>query len=90
MTDELKDLYNDRDSRLNTVVAPDKYRYWRMLREIKAEHERLDIDDKPTFEQYTLDTYGIQMFNDQESGYISANMQVVDEQKYLLAVLKFT
>ena len=90
--DEMKDLYTTADSRLNAVVAPDKYEYWRMLRNIRDEYAGdnanltiVDVD----FKTYLEDRWGFRIHIDEKTGGVMADYTVVDEAKYMLALLKF-
>lgn len=88
MSDDIKDLYNNTESRMNAVVADEKYHYWKMLLKIKHEFMK-DPDEFVDLPSYTREKYGIQMFLDEDSQYISPFFDIVDEKKYLLALLKF-
>lgn len=94
--DELKDLYKDADSRLNTVVSPDKYEFWRMLRKIHGDYyPDLPTPSKPVnlvdkkFVAYVEEKWGIKIHLDPQTGGILADHTIMDEEKYLLAILKF-
>jgi hypothetical protein len=92
MDDDLKDLYTTTDARLNTVVAPDKYEYWTMLRKIRTEfandNANLSIVDKQ-FTDYLEEQWGIKLRIDLDTGGVTSDYTVVDETKYMLAILKF-
>lgn len=87
MSDE---LYSTRQQRLNTVSSPEKYKWWTILLGIKTELEASVARkiDTPELHDYTLDQYGVKIFYDEVS--ISPDYQIVDQGKYLIAVLKFT
>jgi hypothetical protein len=90
---EMKDLYKDADSRLNTIVAPDKYKFWTMLRRIRDEYAGdnanltvVDVD----FKTYLENKWGLRIHIDEATGGVMADYTIIDEGKYMLALLKFT
>lgn len=91
MTDP--NLYRDADARFNTVVG--KHDYFELLRRIRSEFDGRMLDsysyefNQGDFLRYTEEHYGIQPMFDTTYQAVTGEFNIVDEQKYLLAKLKF-
>ena len=90
MTDE---YYNTPAARLDTVIGGDSGHYIR-LRKCKEEYDRLadavEIGQGfLIFTDFVREWYGVKMVMDTGDGGISLDYEVVDEQKYMIFVLKF-
>ena len=66
--------------------------YWRMLAMVRADYFNQTVEKHhPTtngFFEYMLTQYGVKVDTD-ESGNITQNLNIVDESKYLLLVMKY-
>jgi hypothetical protein len=87
-------LYANAHARFDTVVGENQY--FAFLRKIREEFDlRTPYDsyayefDQGDFERYVLENYGIRITFDVTYSAITADYTVVNEQKYLIAVLKF-
>ena len=78
-----RDLYRDRDARLDTVVG-DGAAYWAMLGRILLDAKDNDADMQNWCEQ----EHGFRMVYDNE-GNITSTPDIVDPQKFMLCVLKY-
>jgi hypothetical protein len=65
------------------------YDFWKTLRKANVDYLNLDVNGEGTFGEFILYNYGIQLFYDND-GAIKAHFDVVDEQKHLLFVLKYS
>jgi hypothetical protein len=88
-------LYSNLETRLDTILGNvnddriKKYDFWKALKKANDDYLSIDIYGDGTFSEFVLYNYGIQLhFN--SDGQIIANVDVVDEQKHLLFVLKYT
>jgi hypothetical protein len=79
-----RDLYKDRDARLDTVVG-DGRDYWAMLGRILQDAKDRDVLMQDWCEQ----EHGFRMVYD-DDGNITAEPDITDPQKYMLCVLKYT
>jgi hypothetical protein len=84
MTDP--NLYRDSAARFDTVVGNNEY--FILLRKMRDEYNNFNIPPTP-FEEYVLEKYGVQIMFDTISDTISPNYKIIDEEKYLLARIKF-
>ena len=87
------EYYNTPAARLDTVIGGDSGHYIR-LRKCKEEYDRLadavEIGQGfLTFTDFAREWYGVRMVMDTGDGGISLDYEVVDEQKYMIFVLKF-
>lgn len=86
-------LYANSDTRFDTVVG--QHRYYELLRKIRSEYDNLKIDsysyefDQGDFLNYVESLYGFRPMFDTTYQAITAEFAIIDEDKYLLARLKF-
>ena len=86
--------YNTPAARLDTIIGGDSSHYIR-LRRCKEYYDQL-ADAVPigqgflTFNDFMREWYGVKMVMDTGDGGISLDYEVVDEQKYLVFMLKFS
>ena len=78
-----RDLYKDRDARLDTVVG-DGRDYWAMLGRILQDAK----DRNVLMQDWCEQEHGFRMAYDSD-GNITAEPDIVDAQKYMLCVLKY-
>lgn len=86
--DSIKDLYATSDSRLDTVLDRSDVAFWRTLRNLKSQ---LDLGGL-VFQDFLLEEYGIKLtMTSNENGHegFVPKAQIVDEQKYLMFLLKY-
>ena len=93
MTDP--NLYKDSDARFNTVIGDNAY--FTLLRGIRTEFDNTTPYDSYSYEfdqgdfmRFIEERYGIQPQFDSTYQAITEEFKIVDEQKYLLAKIKFT
>jgi hypothetical protein len=65
------------------------YNFWKTLRTANKDYLALDLCGDGTFGEFILHNYGIQLYFD-DGGAIKAHFDIVDEQKHLLFVLKYS
>ena len=88
------EYYNSSAARLDTIIGGDSSHYIR-LRRCKEYYDKL-ADAVPigqgflTFEDFVREWYGVKMVMDTGDGGISLDYEVLDEQKYLVFMLKFS
>ena len=89
-----KDEYYDTPAaRIDTIIGGDSSHYIR-LRRCKEHYDNL-ADAVPvgqgflTFDDFMREWYGVKMVMDTGDGGISLDYEVLDEQKYLVFMLKF-
>jgi hypothetical protein len=87
------EYYNSPAARLDTIIGGDSSHYIR-LRKCKEEYDRLaeavEIGQGfLTFEDFMREWYGVRMIMDTGDGGISLDYEVINEQKYMLFILKF-
>jgi hypothetical protein len=87
-------LYSDADARFDTVVG--KHEYFELLRRIRVEFDNTTPYNSYSYEfdqgdflSYVENHYGFQPLFDTTYQAITADYNIVDEKKYLLARLKF-
>lgn len=80
------EYYNTPEARLDTVLGDHK-KFFDLLRRIRPEYDS-DPDSVPGFSDWLLERYGIQLEYNTE-GRITANHAIVDQNKYLVAILKY-
>jgi len=78
--------YDDDDPNIN--FRKNRWRYWSLLKLVRVEF----MEDKSNFDGYDFETYiedkyGIKM--NMVNGNITDGYQIVDEQKYLIFLLRF-
>lgn len=91
MSDDNEQYYIDNSSRLNTVIGGNRAKHWLMIRE--CHDTEFYINDSSTtswdlFIVYMKNKYGIQLEH-ADDGMISSDIQIVDEKKYTLFLLKY-
>ena len=89
-----KEYYNTPAARLDTIIGGDSSHYIR-LRRCKEEYDGLAAavpvgQGFLTFTDFVHEWYGVRMVIDTGDGGIGLDYEVVDEQKYLVFVLKFS
>ena len=92
MTDP--NLYSNSTRRFDTVVGENNY--FELLRKIRQEYDELFPKDSYAyefnmqgFEKYVLENYGIKVMFDVTYSAVTSNFNIIDQDKYLLARLKF-
>lgn len=78
--------YDDDDPNIN--FRKNRWKYWSLLKLVRVEF----MEDKSNFDGYDFETYledkyGIKM--NMVNGNITDGYQIVDEQKYLIFLLRF-
>ena len=78
--------YDDDDPNIN--FRKNRWRYWSLLKLVRVEfmEDKLNFDGYD-FATYIEDKYGIKM--NMVNGNITDGYQIVDEQKYLIFLLRF-
>ena len=88
-----RDLYRDRDARLDTVVGDDGA-YWAMLSRIVDEWPGLERGrhgitiDSQAFGDWCEEHFGFRAMYNSDGG-ITGQPNIIDPQKYMLCVLKY-
>jgi hypothetical protein len=87
-------LYRNYEARFDTVVGENEY--FELLRKIRQEYDELFPKDSYAyefdmqgFERYVLKNYGIKVMFDVTYSAVTADFNIMDQDKYLLARLKF-
>lgn len=83
-------LYSSSDSTLNTVASPFNYNYFRLLRKANSEWIQLmkQMPGRETaFSDWMCNEYGVRI-NKDEAGNYTSRYDIVNENKYLMLVLK--
>ena len=80
------EYYNTPEARLDTVLGDHK-KFFDLLRRIRPEYDS-DPNTVPEFPEWLLDRYGIELKLNSD-GRITADYNIVDEQKYLICCLKY-
>ena len=89
-----QDLYRDRDARLDTVVGDDGA-YWAMLSRIADEWPGLERGrhgvtiDSQAFGDWCEEHFGFRAMYNSDGG-ITGQPNILDPQKYMLCVLKYS
>ena len=86
--DELKDLYATEDRRLDTILDRSHVDFWRMLRRAKP----ASITDPYETVKYALEEFGVKLtVTTSDFGAVgyAPEAEIVDEQKYLVFLLKY-
>jgi len=85
----VNELYNDHESRLDTVMGVASF--WRAMRECRDGEGREHCRTPPSMHQWFLETYGIELqWSKEELDQIKPEVCIVDEQKYMMFLLKYT
>jgi hypothetical protein len=87
------EYYNSPAARLDTIIGGDSSHYIRLLK-CKEEYDRLadavEIGQGfLTFEDFMREWSGVRMVMDTGDGGISLDYEVINEQKYMMFILKF-
>jgi hypothetical protein len=82
MSDE---FYRTPEARLDTIMGDDKT-FWLQIKDAKKDYDKTG-GSKESFFPWLLDNYGIQV--NFEGMLINTKRDVVDEQKYLIFLLKY-
>jgi hypothetical protein len=87
MTNE---LYKNHNQRLDTVLGD--YKFWAMMSQCRKTEGATACETNAGMFNFFKDTYGIQLkFTDSEYiGNISQEVKIVDEQKYVVFLLKYS
>ena len=80
------EYYNSPNARLDTVLGDHK-KFFELLQKIRPEY-RGDDASVPGFPDWLLETYGIKLILNSD-GRITANYSIVDQDKYLICMLKY-
>jgi hypothetical protein len=86
--DSLKDLYATQDDRLDTILKRGDVNFWRILRRVKP----AELTDPYEVAKYMLAEFGVELtVTTSDFGAIgyAPEARVVDEQKYLMFLLKY-
>ena len=83
------DLYKDHNQRLDTVLGD--FRFWSMMTRCRKTEGATACETNAGMFEFFRDTYGIQLkFSDSDYiGDLSREVDIVDEQKYILFLLKY-
>ena len=81
-------LYDNHTDRIDTVVG--ERRFWSALAKMKFAEFGLDPLDLPKFVNHVLDTCGVEIYIAIGEMNLSTSFTVVDEQKFLLFLLKYS
>jgi len=87
-SDQLKDLYATPESRTDTILDRGNAIFWRALRRALGE---LDLKDPEEVIKFTIEEFGVELeLTRNEIGHegFKPQARVVDEQKYLIFLLK--
>ena len=81
-------LYTTQEIRIDTIMG--RSQYWALLRKIKEEWalRQSTHDTELDFDEYLTEYYGVRLIYIE--GNISDTPNIVDEQLYLMAILKFS
>ena len=86
MADE---LYNDHERRLDTVMGGANF--WASMRKCRESEGRDYCQTNLSMFQWFRDTYGIELqLSSEYTDNIKPEVRIVDEQKYLMFLLKYT
>ena len=86
MADE---LYNDHERRLDTVMGGANF--WASMRKCRESEGRDYCQTNLSTFQWFRDTYGIELqLSSEYTDNIKPEVRIVDEQKYLMFLLKYT
>lgn len=83
----INDLYNDHERRLDTVMGGANF--WASMRQCRDGECREHCRTPRSMHQWFLETYGIELQWSKEE-LIMPEVRIVDEQKYLMFLLKYT
>lgn len=86
------EYYSSAEARLDTIAGPGHQAYWIMIKSAYQEYRNLVSYEPgeavlPGFKDYMRDTYGLRM-NSDEDGNVLPTYTILDEQKYLIFLLK--
>ena len=85
----MNELYNSHKQRLDTVMGG--AHFWAGMRQCRDGEGREHCKTTPTTIQWFLETYGIELqLSNEYMESIKSEVRIVDEQKYLMFLLKYT
>ena len=79
------DLYSDSERRLDTVIGQ-KTSYFKLIRAIAFDYAK--ITTNISLDDWIVASCGLRIIRD-NSGSITGNYTIVDEQKYMMAIIKY-
>lgn len=79
------EYYNTPEARLDTVLGDHK-KFFELLRRVRVEFSESDLES--AFPDWLQDRYGIKLHLTPD-GKITSNFTVTDQNKYLVAMLKY-
>ena len=88
-------LYASHQQRLNTVMGSGSFwaaaAFWAAMRQCRDGEGREHCQTNLEMFQWFRDTYGIKMqFSDKHMDELKSEVRIVDEQKYLIFLLKYS
>ena len=84
----MNELYNDHERRLDTVLGDADF--WHAMKQCRDGEGHLHCQTPLSMRQWFLETYGIELqFSDQYMDKLKPEVQIADESKYLLFLLKY-
>jgi hypothetical protein len=82
-------LYTDHEQRLDTVMGGGSF--WAAMRQCRDSEGREHRQTNLEMFQWFRDTYGIELqFSDKHMDALKSEVRIVDEQKYLIFLLKYS
>jgi len=85
----MNELYNNHERRLDTVVGSADF--WTGMRQCRDGEGREHCKTSRSMHQWFQETYGIELqWSNEEIDTITPEVRIVDEQKYLMFLLKYT
>ena len=85
----INELYNDYERRLDTVMG--RANFWAAMRQCRDGEGREHCRTPRSMHQWFCETYGIELqWSKEELDQIKPEVVIVDEQKYMMFLLKYT
>ena len=85
----MNELYNSHEQRLDTVMG--SAHFWAAIRQCRESEGRDYCQTNLSTFQWFLETYGIELqLSNEYMESIKSEVRIVDEQKYLMFLLKYT
>ena len=85
----MNELYNSHEQRLDTVVGGGSF--WITMQQCRDSEGRDYCQTNLSMFQWFRDTYGIELqFSDDAMDQLKPEVRIVDEQKYMMFLLKYT
>lgn len=85
----MNELYNNHERRLDTVMG--NASFWAAVRECRDGEGRAHCRTTSTTIQWFRETYGVELqLSDEFIDSIKPEVRIVDEQKYMMFLLKYT